>query len=285
MGDRVLTGDTLLDPRHGAHRLPERRLTGPVSLHLRPPAAPARRNAGLPGTRLQGRHGQHDRRGKERATHRLQVRSADDYAELMANLNLSNPKMMQTSPCRPTCARAWRRRRIAARGWAGATARPTNGPGRPAAGGRTHRPARAHRARQARQHTVVRCTPPTPELQDNIRPGGMLFELAAATGKRMAVLLRVRRVSLGDGGAGGAGCGDQQRLPHPRWHRGVESGRREVGLNHRRHARLGVRDFTNTGASDRYRNQVAWSAVAEVHAETCFSYNGDPGERRLACTT
>jgi sulfur dioxygenase len=26
---------------------------------------------------------------------------------------------------------------------------------------------------------------PYPELQDNIRPGGLLFELAAATGKRM----------------------------------------------------------------------------------------------------
>ena len=39
--------------------------------------------------------------------------------------------------------------------------------------------------------------------------GGMLHELATTSGKRIVFLLRVRR-TLGDGGAGRAGCGPQE---------------------------------------------------------------------------
>ena len=51
------------DPRHRAHRFPERRPARAVREPVRPPAAPARRDAGVSRARLQGRHGQHDRRG------------------------------------------------------------------------------------------------------------------------------------------------------------------------------------------------------------------------------
>jgi hypothetical protein len=44
-----------------------------------------------------------------------------------------------------------------------------------------------------------------PDLADNVRQGGMLHELASATGKRL-VFLGLRR-ALGHGGAGGPSAG------------------------------------------------------------------------------
>ena len=52
------------DPRHRPHRFPERRSARAVRVDLPSPAAPAGRNHGVPGARLQRRHGQHDRRGE-----------------------------------------------------------------------------------------------------------------------------------------------------------------------------------------------------------------------------
>ena len=52
------------DPRHRPHRLPERQRARPVRLALQQAAEAARGDAGLPGARLQGRHGLHHRRGE-----------------------------------------------------------------------------------------------------------------------------------------------------------------------------------------------------------------------------
>ena len=69
---------------------------------------------------------------------------------------------------------------------------------------------------------------PYPDLQENISAGGMLHELAGATGKKHHLLLRVRR-ALGDGGAGGAGCRVDDGLPYPRRPRRLAQGQRSVG--------------------------------------------------------
>ncbi len=120
--------------------------------------------------------------GEEKACNpRLQVRSAEEYAELMANLKLSNPKMMDVA-VPANMRQGLAQEAIAARGWA-VTA--------PAAIALLGQPditlvdlrEPTERARHGSIPGAVHA--PYPELQDNIRPGGMLFELAAATGRRM----------------------------------------------------------------------------------------------------
>src|SRR6202046_3605632 len=93
MGDRVLTGDTLLirgtgrtDFQNGDSRAQYESIFGRL---LRLPEEtlvyPAHDYKGDSVSTI----------GEEKACNpRLQVRSAEAYAELMANLNLSNPKMM-----------------------------------------------------------------------------------------------------------------------------------------------------------------------------------------------
>ena len=66
---------------------------------------------------------------------------------------------------------------------------------------------------------------PYPDLQENIRKGGMLHELAALDRQAHRVLLRLRR-ALGHGGAGGAGRRHRLGLPHPRRHRRLAQGQR-----------------------------------------------------------
>ena len=62
---------------------------------------------------------------------------------------------------------------------------------------------------------------PYPDLQTNISAGGMLQELATATGKRILVLLRLRR-ALGYGGAGRAGRRSEDHLSYRRRYRRLE---------------------------------------------------------------
>ena len=64
MPDRVFTGDTLLIRGTGRTDFQNGDPRAQYQFDLRPPAAPAGRNDGVPGARLQRRHGQHDRRGE-----------------------------------------------------------------------------------------------------------------------------------------------------------------------------------------------------------------------------
>ena len=64
MQDRVFTGDTLLIRGTGRTDFQNGDARAQYE-SVRPAAETARGNAGVSGTRLQGRHGQHDRRGKE----------------------------------------------------------------------------------------------------------------------------------------------------------------------------------------------------------------------------
>ena len=112
---------------------------------------------------------------------RLQVKSVDDYVALMNNLNLPNPKMMDVAvPANMKVGFA--QEAIAQRGWA-VTAK--------AAIALVGRPDIALvdlRERLEREKSGVipgSLHAPYPDLAANVHPGGMLHELASATGKRL----------------------------------------------------------------------------------------------------
>jgi len=120
--------------------------------------------------------------GEEKAFNpRLQVKSIDEYVALMSNLNLPNPKMMDVAvPANMKVGFA--QEAIAQRGWA-VTAK--------AAIGLVGRPDVALidlREKTEREKSGVipgSLHAPYPDLASNVRAGGMLHELAAATGKRL----------------------------------------------------------------------------------------------------
>ncbi len=64
MPDRVFTGDTLLIRGTGRTDFQNGDPRAQYQFDLQSPAASAGRNHGVPGARLQRRHGQHDRRGE-----------------------------------------------------------------------------------------------------------------------------------------------------------------------------------------------------------------------------
>jgi sulfur dioxygenase len=180
MQDRVFTGDTLLirgtgrtDFQNGDSRMQYESLFGKL---LR-----------LPDETLV--YPAHDYKGEMVSTigeekhfnPRLQVKSADEYAELMKNLNLPNPKMMDVA-VPANLHVGLHQDEIAKRGWAlTATAASTL----------IGRPDTAFidlRERSEREkHGVIPGSmhAPYPDLQENIAPGGLVQVLAAATGKRI----------------------------------------------------------------------------------------------------
>jgi sulfur dioxygenase len=180
MGDRVFTGDTLLirgtgrtdfqngDPRaqydsifNKLLRLPDETLVYPA----------------------------HDYKGdtvstiaEERAFNpRLKVKSADEYADLMNNLKLPNPKMMDVAV--PTNMQiGLRQEEVARRGWA------LSADAAMALRGRTDVALVDLREKSERdKHGIIPGSlhAPYPDLAVQIAPGGMLNELASATGKRL----------------------------------------------------------------------------------------------------
>ena len=180
MRDRVFTGDTLLirgtgrtdfqngDPRaqydsifNKLLRLPEETMIFPA----------------------------HDYKGEtvstigeeKRFNPRLQVRSMDEYVELMNNLKLPNPKMMDVAvPANMRVGLA--QDEIARRGWALSAREAMALAGRPDVAFVDLR-ERAEREK----HGVIAGSlhAPYPDLPEHVGPGGMLHELAHATGKRI----------------------------------------------------------------------------------------------------
>jgi sulfur dioxygenase len=120
--------------------------------------------------------------GEEKAFNpRLQVKSIDQYVEVMNNLNLPNPKLMDVAV--PANMRVgYAQEAIAQRGWAVTAAEALALVGRP---GVTLVDLREKTERE--KHGVIPGSlhAPYPDLQGNVRPGGMLHELASATGKRI----------------------------------------------------------------------------------------------------
>jgi glyoxylase-like metal-dependent hydrolase (beta-lactamase superfamily II)/rhodanese-related sulfurtransferase len=120
--------------------------------------------------------------GEEKAFNpRLQVSSADEYVTLMNNLNLPNPKMMDVAV--PANMRVgFAQEAIAQRGWAVTASEAI------ALVGKSDIALIDLREKTERErHGIIPGSlhAPYPDLAANVRAGGMLHELAAATGKRM----------------------------------------------------------------------------------------------------
>ena len=112
---------------------------------------------------------------------RLKVKSVDEYVDLMNNLKLPNPKMMDVA-VPANIQVGLRQEEIARRGWA------LSADAAMALRGRTDVALIDLREKSERdKHGVIPGSlhAPYPDLAMQIGPGGMLNELAAATGKRL----------------------------------------------------------------------------------------------------
>ena len=179
-GDRVFTGDTLLirgtgrtdfqngDPRAQYDSIFNKLLKLPDETMVYPA---------------------HDYKGETVSTigeeklfnPRLKVKSIDEYVDLMNNLNLPNPKMMDVAvPANMQVG--LHQESIAKKGWALSVAEALALPGRSDV---TLVDLREKSERD--KHGVIPGSLHAPyrDLPQHIVPGGMLHELAAATGKQM----------------------------------------------------------------------------------------------------
>jgi glyoxylase-like metal-dependent hydrolase (beta-lactamase superfamily II)/rhodanese-related sulfurtransferase len=120
--------------------------------------------------------------GEEKACNpRLQVKSVDEYVALMNGLNLSNPKMMDVAVpanLRQGLAQA----EIARRGWAMTPDEVLQHLGQRDV---VLIDLRERGEREKHGAILGALHAPYADLLENIQPGGMLHELAAATGRRL----------------------------------------------------------------------------------------------------
>jgi len=180
MGDRVFTGDTLLirgtgrtDFQNGSARAQYESLFNKLLK--------------LPDETLV--YPAHDYKGdtvstigeEKRCNPRLQVKSVDEYVDLMSKLNLPNPKMMDVA-VPANMRQGLAQDEIARKGWAITPTQALGLVGRPEAALVDLR-ERSERERHGAIPGSVHA--PYPDLQDNIRRGGVLYELARSTGKRI----------------------------------------------------------------------------------------------------
>jgi len=180
MADRVFTGDTLLirgtgrtdfqngDARAQYHSIFARLLTLPEETLVYPA---------------------HDYKGdtvstigeERRCNPRLQVQSVDEYIELMGNLKLANPKMMDVAV--PANMKVGlHQEELAQRGWAATAEQALALVGRPDIVLIDLR-ERAERERHGSISGSLHV--PYPSLEENTRAGGMLHALARSSGKRL----------------------------------------------------------------------------------------------------
>jgi sulfur dioxygenase len=180
MPDRVFTGDTLLirgtgrtdfqngDPRAQYESIFNRLLRLPDQTMVFPA---------------------HDYKGdtvstigeEKRYNPRLQVNSIDEYVALMNNLNLSNPKMMDVA-VPANMRQGLVQQEIARRGWA-----VTADDMKALLGQRDIVLIDLRERTEREKHGMIPGSlhAPYPDLQQNIQAGGMLYELAIATNRRL----------------------------------------------------------------------------------------------------
>lgn len=118
---------------------------------------------------------------ERRCNPRLQVKGADDYAALMARLDLPNPKMMDVA-VPANMRQGLLQAEIARRGWAVSAAEAATLIGTRGVALIDLR-ERSERDKHGQLHGSLHV--PYPEMQESIGAGGMLHELATATGKRL----------------------------------------------------------------------------------------------------
>jgi sulfur dioxygenase len=180
MPDRVFTGDTLLirgtgrtDFQNGDPRAQYESIFGRL---LKLPDAtlvyPAHDYKGDTVSTI----------GEEKAFNpRLQVKSVDEYVDLMSNLKLPNPKMMDVAvPANMKVGLS--QEEVARRGWSVTVPeaqRLIGGPDVALIDLRERSERERHGVISGSLHV------PYPSLQENIRSGGVLYELAKSTRKRL----------------------------------------------------------------------------------------------------
>jgi sulfur dioxygenase len=179
MGDRVFTGDTLLirgtgrtDFQNGDARAQYESLQRLLRLPDETLVFPAHDYKGDTVSTI----------GEERRCNpRLQVKSADDYVALMAGLNLSNPKMMDVA-VPANIRQGLMQAEIARRGWAVTVEGAAK-----LIGTRDVVLIDLRERGERDKHGQIAGSlhVPYPELQESIGAGGVLHELATATGKRL----------------------------------------------------------------------------------------------------
>ena len=180
LGDRVFTGDTLLirgtgrtDFQNGCARAQYESIFGRLLC--------------LPDETLV--FPAHDYKGdtvstigeERRYNPRLQVATVDDYVALMASLKLPNPKMMDVA-VPANMRQGMMQQEIARRGWALTPSDAIAILGQPE---NVLIDLRERAEREKHGCIPGSLSAPYPDLHDNIVAGGMLHELATATGKRL----------------------------------------------------------------------------------------------------
>jgi glyoxylase-like metal-dependent hydrolase (beta-lactamase superfamily II)/rhodanese-related sulfurtransferase len=120
--------------------------------------------------------------GEERMFNpRLKVKSVDEYIDLMNNLNLPNPKMMDVA-VPANLHVGFHQDEIARKGWAIAATDAVSLRGRPDIALVDLR----EKSEREKHGTIPGSLhAPYPDLRENISTGGVLHELAATTGKRI----------------------------------------------------------------------------------------------------
>jgi glyoxylase-like metal-dependent hydrolase (beta-lactamase superfamily II)/rhodanese-related sulfurtransferase len=180
MGDRVFTGDTLLirgtgrtDFQNGSAQAQYESLFGKLlKLPEETLVFPA-----------------HDYKGdtvstigeEKRCNPRLQVKSVDEYVDLMSKLKLANPKMMDVA-VPANMRQGLAQDEIARKGWA---VTPQQAMGLIGKSDVALVDLRERSEREKHGLIAGSVHAPYPDLQENIGAGGMLHELACATGKRI----------------------------------------------------------------------------------------------------
>jgi hypothetical protein len=147
--------------------------------------------------------------GEERACNpRLQVKSAQEYVDLMSNLHLTNPKMMDLA-IPANMKKGLAQKQIARRGWAYSADETKGLIGNPNVALMDLR-----EKRERELHGIIPCAlllPATTCKRTSQQAGCCVCSLHL--GQDAALLLCFRR-TLGDGGAGRAGCGAQLRASY-----------------------------------------------------------------------
>ena len=118
---------------------------------------------------------------EKRYNPRLQVKSVDEYVDLMSKLNLPNPKMMDVA-VPANLRQGLAQDEVARKGWALTAAEAMT-----LLGGEKVALIDLREQGERAKHGSIPGSlhAPYTELADNIRPGGILYELACATGNRL----------------------------------------------------------------------------------------------------
>ncbi len=225
MGDRVFTGDTLLIRGTGRTDFQNGSSRAQYESIFNRAAQAAGRDDGVPGARLQGRHRLHHRRGEA-----LQSTAPGALGRRIYRAD-GEPEAAQSEDDGRGGARQHARRPASGRAGKGEAARsaPSKRSARSAGRDMLLVDLRESNERdEARQCSKARCTRPIRRVEESLKPGGMLREVAAATGRRVVFFCAFgERSAMAVAAAKEAGLTNTAHIAG--WHRRLEEGRRTGG--------------------------------------------------------